>query len=226
MIDFGPLWLTAKLALITTGILLVIAIPLCYWLAYSRFRFKAAVEAIVSLPLVLPPSVLGFYLLVAFSPESTFGKFLDSYFDIRLVFTFEGLVIASVLYSLPFMVHPIQSGLKNLPISLKEAAYTLGKSKYTTLAKILLPNIKSAILTGVVLTFAHTIGEFGVVLMIGGSIPDETRVVAIAIYDEVQAMNYDMANVYAGILFSFTFFALLGVYLINNTFNKTNPLHD
>ena len=226
MIDFGPLWLTAKLASITTAILLVVSIPLSYWLAYSKFKFKSAVEAVVSLPLVLPPSVLGFYLLVAFSPETTFGRFLETNFNLRLVFTFEGLIIASVIYSLPFMVHPLQSGLKNLPVSLKEAAYTLGKSKYTTLSKILLPNIKSAILTGIVLTFAHTIGEFGVVLMIGGSIPEETRVVAIAIYDEVQAMNYDMANMYAGILFSFTFLALLGVYLINNSFSKTNPLHD
>lgn len=226
MIELGPIWLTAKLALITTAILVVVSIPLCYWLAYSTFRYKAAVEALVSLPLVLPPSVLGFYLLVAFSPENSLGTFLESYFNLRLVFTFEGLIIASVLYSLPFMVHPIQSGLKNLPSSLKEAASTLGKSKFTTLIKVLLPNIKSALLTGIVLTFAHTIGEFGVVLMIGGGIPNETRVVAIAIYDEVQAMNYDMANVYAGILFSFTFLVLLGVYFINNTFSKTNPLHD
>ncbi len=183
-------------------------------------------EAVVSLPLVLPPSVLGFYLLVAFSPDNTFGTFLDSYLNLRLVFTFEGLIFASVLYSLPFMVYPIHSGLKNLPLSLKEAAFTLGKSKFTTLIKVLLPNNKSALLTGIVLTFAHTIGEFGVVLMIGGSIPDETRVVAIAIYDEVQAMNYGAANVYAGILFGFTFLALLGVYLLNNSFSKTHPLHD
>ena len=226
MVDLGPIWLTAELALITTLILLVVSIPLCYWMAYSKFRFKAIVEAIVSLPLVLPPSVLGFYLLVAFSPENWFGKFLENYFDVRLVFTYEGLIVASVLYSLPFMVHPIQAGLKNLPISLQEAAFTLGKSKFTTLTKILLPNIKSSVLTGIVLTFAHTVGEFGVVLMIGGSIPNETKVVSIAIYDEVQNMNYDAANLYAGILFSFTFVILLSVYLINNSFNKTNPLND
>lgn len=226
MIDLGPLWLTAKLALITTAILLVVSIPISYWLAYSTYKYKAAVEALVSLPLVLPPSVLGFYLLVAFSPENAFGTFLDTYFNLRLVFTFEGLIIASVLYSLPFMVHPIQSGLKNLPLSLREAAYTLGKSRWTTLIKILLPNVKTSVLTGIVLTFAHTIGEFGVVLMIGGSIPEETRVVAIAIYDEVQAMNYGTANVYAGILFSFTFLVLLGVYYINNSFHKVHPRHD
>jgi molybdate transport system permease protein len=171
----------------------------------------------------LPPSVLGFYLLVAFSPQNAFGEFLNQYFDVQLVFTFEGLIIASVLYSLPFMVHPIQAGLKNLPISLKEASFTLGKSKFTTLVKILLPNIKTSILTGIVLTFAHTVGEFGVVLMIGGSIPEETKVASIAVYDEVQAMNYDAANMYAGILFIFTFSVLLGVYLINNSFSKANP---
>lgn len=226
MVDLGPIWLTAELALITTLILLVVSIPLCYWMAYSKFRFKVIAEAIVNLPLVLPPSVLGFYLLVAFSPENWFGKFLENYFDVRLVFTYEGLIVASVLYSLPFMVHPIQAGLKNLPISLQEAAFTLGKSKFTTLTKILLPNIKSSVLTGIVLTFAHTVGEFGVVLMIGGSIPNETKVVSIAIYDEVQNMNYDAANLYAGILFSFTFVILLSVYLINNSFNKTNPLND
>ncbi len=223
MIDLAPLWLTAKLALITTLILLVVSVPLSYWLAYSKFKLKSVVEAVVSLPLVLPPSVLGFYLLVAFSPQNAFGEFLNQYFNIQLVFTFEGLIIASVLYSLPFMVHPIQAGLKNLPISLKEASFTLGKSKFTTLVKILLPNIKTSILTGIVLTFAHTVGEFGVVLMIGGSIPEETRVASIAVYDEVQAMNYDAANLYAGILFVFTFSVLLGVYLINNSFSKVNP---
>lgn len=225
MIDFEPFWLTAELALITTLILLVVSIPLCYWLAYSTFKLKVAVEAVVSLPLVLPPSVLGFYLLVAFSPENWFGKFFERFFDIRLVFTFEGLIIASVLYSLPFMVHPIQSGLKSLPISLKEASFTLGKSQCTTLTRILLPNIKSSVLTGIVLTFAHTIGEFGVVLMVGGSIPNQTKVVSIAIYDEVQAMNYGTANMYAGILFTFSFLILLVVYLVNNSFNKANPLN-
>lgn len=226
MVDLTPLWLTAELAFITTVILLVISIPLAYWLAFSNFRLKPAVEAVVSLPLVLPPSVLGFYLLLAFSPQNKFGNFLDEFFDVRLVFTFEGLIIASVIYSLPFMVHPLQSGLKNLPFSLREAAYTLGKSKFTTLTKILLPNIKSSVLMGLVLTFAHTVGEFGVVLFVGGSIPGETKVVSIAIYDEVQSMNYDVANIYAGILFGFTFLILLGVYLINNSFSKTNFFND
>lgn len=221
MIDFDPLWLTAKLALITTLILLLLAIPLCYWLTYSRFRFKAVIEAIISLPLVLPPSVLGFYLLVAFSPENAFGKFLSEYFDLRLVFTFQGLILASVLYSLPFMVNPILSGLKNLPVSLQEASFTLGKSRFSTILKIILPNIRPSLLTGIIMTFAHTVGEFGVVLMVGGSIPTETKVVSIAIYQEVESMNYDNANVYAGILFVFSFSILLAVHLINNKSRKT-----
>lgn len=221
MIDFAPLWLTAKLAFITTLILLFLAIPLCYWLNYSRFRFKAIIEAIISLPLVLPPSVLGFYLLLALSPENAFGKFLSDYFDLRLVFTFQGLILASVLYSLPFMVNPILSGLKNLPISLQEASFTLGKSRLTTVTKIILPNIRPSLLTGIIMTFAHTVGEFGVVLMVGGSIPHETKVVSIAIYEEVESMNYDNANVYAGILFAFSFSILLTVHLINNKSRKT-----
>ena len=221
MINMEPLWLTAKLALITTIILFVVAVPLCYWLAYSRFRFKAVIEALISLPLVLPPSVLGFYLLIAFSPENAFGKFLSDYFDLRLVFTFQGLIVASVLYSLPFMINPILSGLKNLPPALQEASFTLGKSRFTTVTKILLPNIQASLLTGIIMTFAHTIGEFGVVLMVGGSIPDETKVVSIAIYEEVESMNYHNANVYAGILFVFSFLILLTVHLINNKSRKT-----
>ena len=221
MIDLNPLWLTIKLALIVTIILFVIAVPLSYWLAYSKARLKIIVQVIVTLPLVLPPSVLGFYLLLAFSPENAFGKFLDQYFNTRLVFTFPGLVIASVLYSLPFMVNPILAGLKNLPASLKEASFTFGKSKFTTLTKILLPNISASLLTGIVMTFAHTIGEFGVVLMVGGSIPKETKVVSIAIYDEVQSMNYHNANIYSAILFIFAFLILLAVYLINNKASKT-----
>ncbi|HTB99152.1 MAG TPA: molybdate ABC transporter permease subunit [Ferruginibacter sp.] len=216
MIDLQPFWLTFKLAIITTIILFIIAVPLAYWIAYSRMRYKAIVEAIVSLPLILPPSVLGFYLLIAFSPENSFGIFLNKYFNIRLVFTFEGLVVASVLYSLPFMVNPILSGLKNLPASLQEASFTLGKSKLTTLIKIILPNIRTSLLTGIIMTFAHTVGEFGVVLMVGGSIPKETKVVSIAIYDEVESMNYHNANIYALILFVFAFLILITVHIINN----------
>jgi len=224
MIDLQPLWLSLRLSLVTTGILLLVSLPLAYWLAYSRTRLKVVAETIVSLPMVLPPSVLGFYLLLAFSPSYTFGKFLDQYLNIRLVFTFPGLVIASVFYSLPFMVNPLLSGFRSLPPALKEASHTLGKSTVTTLIKILLPNIRPSLLTGIVLSFAHTIGEFGVVLMIGGNIPGQTRVASLAIYDEVQSMNYPMANLYSLILLVLSFSILLSVYLINQRSNKANPL--
>jgi len=224
MIDPEPLWLTAKLALITTLILFILSVPLAYWLAYTKAKGKTIIEAIVSMPLVLPPSVLGFYLLLAFSPSRSFGKFLENYFDVRLVFSFTGLVIASIIYSLPFMVHPIQSGFSGLSPSLREASYTLGKSKWHTIARILLPNMRSSLLTGIVLTFAHTIGEFGIVLMIGGNIPGETKVASIAIYDEVEMMNYHNANAYALILFIITFIILLTVYFLNQRFSRSSYL--
>jgi len=210
--------LTFKLAVITTVILLFIGIPLAYFLSTTKSRFKPVIETIVSMPLVLPPTVLGFYLLVAFSTENAFGRFWQEILGFRLTFTFEGLVLGSVLFSLPFMVHPIQSGLQNLPKTLTEAAQMLGKSKLTILFKVLLPNIKPSLLTGTVITFAHTVGEFGVVLMIGGNIPGVTRVASIAIYDEVEALNYDIANQYALILFAITFTILLIVYLVNRKF--------
>ena len=215
MLDWGPIFLTLKLSAIATLILLVISIPLAYWLAYSKKRIKPIIDTMVSMPLVLPPTVLGFYLLVAFSPNSFMGALLDEWFGLRLIFSFEGLVLASIIYSLPFMVQPIQSGFYNLPKNLSEASYVLGSSKFKTLIKVLLPNIKSSLLTGVVLTFAHTIGEFGVVLMIGGNIPDKTRVASIAIYDEVESLNYAAANQYSLILFSIAFIILLSVNLFN-----------
>jgi len=215
MIDPAPLWLTLKLALPVTLILLVIAIPLGWWLATKKNMFKTIVEVIVSLPLVLPPSVIGFYLLLAFSPGNAFGAWLEKQFDLRLVFSFQGLMIASVLYSLPFMVHPIQSGFASLSPSLAEASFSLGKTRWQTLLKILLPNIKPALLTGMVLTFAHTVGEFGVVLMIGGNIPGKTRLASVAVYNEVEALNYHNANVYAAILLCMSFIILFAMYVYN-----------
>lgn len=209
------LGLTFQLAAITTMVLLLIGIPLAYFLANTQSRIKPILEALISMPLVLPPTVLGFYLLLLLSPESTFGAWLLETFNLRLVFSFAGLVLGSIIYSLPFMVHPIQSGFENLPQSFSEASYTLGKSKTETLFKVLLPNIKPALLTGIVLSFAHTVGEFGVVLMIGGNIPNETKVASIAIYDEVEGLNYAVANQYALILFLFSFVILLLVYLMN-----------
>ncbi|NND05215.1 MAG: molybdate ABC transporter permease subunit [Saprospiraceae bacterium] len=213
--DWQPIILTFKLALVTTIILFFLAIPISYWLAYTRSKWKPVVEALVSLPLVLPPTVLGFYLLLAFSPSGSFGQWIESYIGLRLVFSFEGLVLASIIYSLPFMVQPIHSGLTNLPKYLRESAIVLGKSRLITLVKILLPNIKSSLLSGIVLAFAHTIGEFGVVLMIGGSIPGKTKVASIAIYDEVESLNYPAANTYALFLIITTFLILLLVYSLN-----------
>lgn len=218
--DWNPLILTFRLAFITTVLLFIVAIPLSYWLAYTKSKSKPVMETLVSMPLVLPPTVLGFYLLIAFSPSNAFGSWLDTWLGLRLVFSFEGLVIASILYSLPFMVHPIQSGFANLSPTLKEASYVLGKSKFETLYKVLLPNIKPALLTGVVLSFAHTVGEFGVILMIGGNIPGKTKVASIAIYDEVESLNYTIANNYSMILFAITFFILLIVYLLNGGYFK------
>lgn len=224
MIDWLPLWLSLRLALFTTVILLVLGIPLAWWLAYSRHRWKVIAEACISLPMVLPPTVLGFYLLLAFSPAGSFGRFLDHYFDIRLVFTFRGLVVASLIYSLPFMVNPLLAGFKNLPPHLLEASRTLGKSDWTTLRRILLPNIRPSLITGAILAFAHTIGEFGVVMMIGGSIPGQTRVASVAIYDEVQSLNYPLANRYAAILLLFCFAILLVVYTINQHFSQSKSV--
>ena len=193
MIEWSPIILTLKLALITTAFLLIIGVPLAYWIAYGRSRIKPLVETLVTMPLVLPPTVLGFYILIAFSPNRPFGGFLNDYLGLRLVFSFEGLVVASIIFSLPFMVHPILAGFRQLPSTLMEASYVLGKSKLVTLFRIQLPNIRAALLTGIVLAFSHTIGEFGVVLMIGGNIPDQTKVASIAIYDEVEALNYATA---------------------------------
>ena len=220
MLDWSPIILTLQLALITTVILLVISIPLAYWMANTKSRIKPIIEAIVSLPLVLPPTVLGFYLLIAFSPESAIGSFLNDVFGLKLAFSFTGLVIGSIIYSLPFMVQPLQAGFASLPSSFSEASFVLGKSKYQTITKVLIPNIKKSILTGIVLTFAHTVGEFGVVLMIGGNIPNQTKVVSIAIYDEVESLNYSNAHVYSGILLAVTFAILLLVYINNNRSNK------
>lgn len=214
--DWQPLWLTFKLATITSVLLLAFALPLAYWLAFGKFRARGVVEALIGMPLVLPPSVIGFYLLLAFSPSNLFGAWIEHIFGLRLVFSFPGLVFASILYSLPFMVYPIRAGLQSLPGSLREASYILGKSPLETFFRILLPNCKSAILTAFVLTFAHTVGEFGVVLMIGGNIPGVTKVASVAIYNEVEALNYGAANQYALVLFAITFIILLLVYSINN----------
>jgi len=209
------LLLTGKLATITTIILLIIGLPLSYWLAYKRFRFKPLIEALISIPFVLPPTVLGFYMLVAYSPQNAFGHFLEHTLNLRLAFSFEGILVASVLFSLPFMVQPLQNGFESIPRSYREASYTLGKSFFTTFTRVLIPNIKPSIITAVAMTFAHCIGEFGVVIMVGGNMPGETRVASIAIYDEVQSLNYDTANKYSFVLFIISMLILTVIYSIN-----------
>ena len=217
--DFiDTLLLTAKLATATTGILFLLGLPVAYILAYTRYRIKVIFEALICMPMVLPPTVLGYYVLVAFSPQNGFGRFIEQYFDVRLAFSFEGILIASVIAGLPFMIQPLQSGLASLPASLREASYILGKSRITTFFRVLLPNIKSSTITGISLTFAHCIGEFGIVLMVGGNIPGQTRIASIAIYDEVQTLNYSVANKYSLILFVTSFVLLTIIYSINKGF--------
>jgi len=214
--DFiNTLLLTGKLASWTTLILFIIGFPLAYVLAYKRFWFKPVVEALISMPLVLPPTVLGFYMLVAYSPQNAFGHFLAEHFNLRLAFSFEGVLIASVLFSLPFMIQPLQNGLTSIPKSFRETAYTLGKSELTTFIRVLVPNMIPSIITAAAMTFAHCIGEFGVVIMVGGNMPGETRVASIAIYDEVQAMNYKTANQYSFILFLISLLILTLIYSMN-----------
>lgn len=214
---FMPLYLTFKLALISTFFLFFVGIFVAYLLAYTKSPLRFVYEALVNVPLFLPPIVLGFYILVIFSPASFLGSFLD-HLGIKLVFSFSGLVIGSIIYSFPFMVNPLVSGFRALPKSLKEAAYTLGKTKFETFFKVLLPNIKPSILSAIVLTFVHTIGEFGVVLMIGGNIPGITKVASIAIFDASMALNYKLANFYSLILSLVSFSFLMIVFFVNKRF--------
>ena len=219
--DLGPLWLTIRLAAITTVLLLVIGTPVAWWLAHTRSRARAVVEAVTALPLVLPPTVLGFYLLVLFSPNSAIGGFWLSTTGSTLTFSFTGLVIASILYSLPFMVQPLQGAFEAVGRAPLEAAASLRASRLDAFFTVATPMAVRGYLTAIVLTFAHTIGEFGVVLMVGGNIPDRTRVVSIQIYEHVETINYDAAHTLSAILLLFSFAVLLLVY----TFNRRFPVH-
>ena len=211
----SPLFLTFKLAGVVTLVLILLGVPLAYWLAFSQRRWKIFIEPLVSMPLVLPPTVLGFYILLVFSPHSLAGQFLENVFHLKVIFTFLGLVVGSVIFSLPFMVNPVKAGFQAFPLPFLEASYTLGKSQWETLYKILLPNIKPALWAGIVMTFAHTIGEFGVVLMIGGNIPAKTKVASIAIFNEVEALNYSNAHLYSAILFCISFVILFILHGVN-----------
>jgi molybdate transport system permease protein len=210
--DLQALWLTLRLACMVTFILVVVGTPLAWWLARTRSVWRGPVGAVVALPLVLPPSVLGFYLLVTLSPGGVVGGFLDWLGLQALPFTFEGLVIASVVYSLPFMVQPLQTAFTAVGQRPLEAAATLGASPLDAFFTVAVPLARSGYLTAAVLTFAHTVGEFGVVLMIGGSLPAETRVASVQIYDYVQALQYADAHRLAAVLLLFSFTVLLLVY--------------
>ena len=214
--DMEPFLLSFRLAAITTILLFVFSVPLAWKLSQTRSKSKPFIEALVSMPIVLPPTVLGFYLLIFLSDRSPLGMFLKEMFSVNLVFTFEGILIASCIYSFPFMLQPLQSGMEQVPVKLLEASYVLGKSKLETLLHVILPNIKPSILTGVIITFAHTVGEFGVVLMVGGSIQGETRVASIAIYELVELLDYKMAHIYSLILIAFSFSVLMVVYILNH----------
>lgn len=210
-----PIFLSLKLSLATTCLLLVLGLPLAWWLARLRWRGKAVVEALVAMPLVLPPTVMGFYLLIAFSPERAFGAWLRDSLGLELVFTFPGLVVASVIYSLPFMVSPLQSGFESLPGGLRDAAANLGKSAWQTLWHVELPNIRPQLLSGIILAFAHTLGEFGVVLMVGGNLEGQTRTASIALYNKVVKMDYAASHAYALTLLGISFSILVVFFLVH-----------
>jgi len=198
-----------------------LGVPFAYWLVFTKFRWKFLVESVVALPLVLPPTVLGFYLLIVIGANSFVGQWYESIFNKPLAFSFQGLVLGSFLYSLPFAVQPIQTAFSSVDKKLLEASWSLGRSNIYTFFRVILPLSRHGIITGCVLSFAHTLGEFGVILMIGGNIPGITRVASVAIYDEVQSLNYGTANMYAAILLSFSFIILALVYFTNRRFTRT-----
>jgi molybdate transport system permease protein len=215
LIDWQAMRLTLELAVVVAAVLTAIGLPLAYWLTYSRWRGKFLVEALVALPIILPPTVLGFYLLVAFGSHSSFGRWWQSLTGHPLAFTFTGLVVGSIIYSLPFAVQPFAASFASVDQSLLAASATLGAGKWRTFRRVIFPLSMPGVITGVALSFAHTVGEFGIVLMIGGNIPGVTRTISIDIYDRVQAAEYAAANMTALVLLIFSFVVLALIYGIN-----------
>ena len=215
MTEFTAIWLTAKLAGITTLVLMVLATPLAWWLAHSQHRLKPAIEAITAIPLVMPPTVLGFYLLILFSPDNALGGLWVELTGSTLAFSFTGLVIASLVYSLPFMVQPLTAAFAQIGRQSLETAATLGANPWDAWRSTVLPMARSGYLTAAVLTFAHTVGEFGIVLMVGGNLAGETRVISIVIYESVETLNYGQAHALSAGLLVFSFSVLLCVYYSN-----------
>ena len=206
--DWTAFWVTAKLAACTTAVLFILGLPLAYWLATSRWRGKFLIETLVALPLVLPPTVLGFYVLTATGRNSFVGRAYESWAGGQFPFTFQGILLGSVLFNLPFMVRPFASAFAAVDRKLVEASWCLGVSRLRTFFRVVMPLSWPGILSGMVLTFAHTVGEFGVVLMVGGNIPGVTRTLSIAIYDDMQALNYEAARQTSLVLLAFAFIVL------------------
>lgn len=213
--EWAPLYLSGKLALVSTVMLLLLAAPLAYLLAYRRFRGKVLVEALVGLPLVLPPTVLGFLLLMAFGPRSAFGRAWEQVTGGPLVFTFVGIVLASLVQSLPYAIQPLKAAFERLDRRLLESAYVLGCTPTSAFFRVVLPNTLGGVAAAAILSFAHVMGEFGVVLMVGGSIPGETRVASIAIYEQVEALNYGAAWVMSIALIAVSYVVLVAVSLLH-----------
>jgi molybdate transport system permease protein len=220
--DWQPVWLTLKLAGTTTLLLLIIGTPIAWWLARTHAWYKQALSAVVALPLVLPPTVLGFYLLILMAPDGVVGRLTQSLGLGTLPFTFAGLVVASVLYSLPFTVQPLQNAFEALGPRPMEVAATLRASPWDRFMSVVVPLARPGFLTAAVLSFAHTVGEFGVVLMIGGNIPGETKVLSVAIYDYVETLEYDQAHLLAGGMLLFSFLVLATLYLVNGRLNRSH----
>jgi molybdate transport system permease protein len=223
MSDLGPVWLTARLAAITTVLLLVLATPLAWWLATTRSRLRPLVEAATAMPLVLPPTVLGFYLLVLLSPAAPLGSAWLRLTGTSLTFSFTGLVVASVIYSLPFAVQPLQRAFEGVGAPVLEAAAMMRAGPLDAFLCVAVPIAARGYLTAAVLAFAHTVGEFGVVLMVGGNIPGETRVISIAVYEQVETLRYDEAHVLSAALILFSFVVLLVVYTLNAAPDRRQP---
>jgi molybdate transport system permease protein len=220
--DWQPVWLTLKLASTTTLVLLIIGTPIAWWLARTHAWYKQALSAIVALPLVLPPTVLGFYLLIMLAPDGPVGHLTEVLGIGSLAFTFEGLVFASVLYSLPFVVQPLQNAFEALGPRPVEVAATLRASPWDRFMSVVIPLSRSGFLTAAVLVFAHTVGEFGVVLMIGGNIPGETKVLSVAIYDHVETLEYGQAHMLAAGMLAFSFLVLMVLYMVNGRISRSH----
>lgn len=218
--DWQPVTLTLKLAAVTTFTLLLLSTPLAWWLAHTRSRLKVPVESLTALPLVLPPTVLGFYLLVLLGGNGPVGQLWQALTGRPLAFSFTGLVTASCVYSLPFVVQPLQAAFERLPVHAIEAAWTLGASRARTFLTVVLPQARRGLLTAVVLGFAHTLGEFGVVLMVGGNLPGQTQVLSIAIFEHVEAMEYGAAHLLAGGMLALSFAVLFIVYAANRRWHS------